>query len=263
MRIISDDGLSFVCQSDDKFPPVPKLALGYVIINIRVNSMKKCVLIVEDDKRISNLIYDYFSEAYEVIEAGNGAQALIEFETRKIDLVILDIMLPVLDGWEVCRQIRSNSTVPIIMLTAKSDEQSNLKGFEQGVDDYVTKPFSPKVLLAKAGAIFKRLENAVGKPQELYHIDNSFTVNEASHKVIVQGEAVNLTATEFALLLYLIKNTGLVVTRDNILDHVWGENYFGDYRIVDTNIKRTREKLGEKAKYIKTIRGLGYKFEVE
>jgi len=225
--------------------------------------MKKTVLIVEDDRRIAGLLRDYFGEEYRVIEAGNGAQALIEFDAHPIDLIILDIMLPVLDGWEVCKVIRQRSSVPIIMLTARTDEPSNLKGFELGVDDYVTKPFSPKVLLARAGAIFKRIENNVERKEGQYCIDRGFCIQEAAHKVLIDGECVNLSATEFSLLLLLVKNSGVVVSRDVILDHIWGENYFGDDRIVDTNIKRLREKLAGRAEYIKTIRGAGYRFEVD
>lgn len=220
--------------------------------------MKKSVLVVEDDARISDLIRDYFTRDFDVVLAFNGAQALIEFEARKFDLIILDIMLPVIDGWEVCRRVRGKSDVPIIMLTAKSDELSNLKGYELGVDDYVTKPFSPRVLLARVKAIFKRLENAQDRLCVEILLDNGLKISEASHRVSMEGEPVNLSATEFSLLLFLVKNRGTVFSRDAILDHVWGENYFGDYRIVDTNIKRLREKLGQAANCLQTVRGVGY-----
>lgn len=225
--------------------------------------MKKTVLIVEDDSHISSLLRDYFSGEYNVVEAQNGAQALIEFEKENAGLIILDVMLPILDGWDVCKAIRARSKVPIIMLTAKSDEQSSLKGFDLGVDDYMAKPFSPKVLLAKARAIFNRIEHADNEPNRVYAFGDHFVLNEPSHKVIVCGENVNLTATEFAILAILVKNNGMVITRDAILDSVWGINYFGDYRIVDTNIKRIREKIFPKSDFIKTVRGMGYKFEVE
>lgn len=220
--------------------------------------MKKAVLVVEDDARISELVRDYFTRDFDVVLALNGAQALIEFEARKFDLIILDIMLPILDGWEVCRQVRGKSNIPIIMLTAKSDELSNLKGYELGVDDYVTKPFSPRVLLARVNAIFKRLENAQDRSCVEILLDNGLKISEASHRVSMKGDPVNLSATEFSLLLFLVKNRGTVFTRDAILDHVWGENYFGDYRIVDTNIKRLREKLGQSANCLQTVRGVGY-----
>ena len=224
--------------------------------------MEKTILIVEDDTRISALIRDYFEKEYRVLEAENGARALLEFEQNRIDLVILDIMLPVLDGWEVCRNLRSRSNVPILILTAKGDEESSLKGYALGVDEYVTKPFSPKVLLAKTRAIFKRFENQNFSFPEPLEIDQDFVVNEAAYAVHIYGSTAGLSTTEFSILLCLVKNKNIVLTRDNILDKVWGETYFGDSRIVDTNIKRIREKLGEKAKYIRTVRGIGYKFEV-
>ena len=224
--------------------------------------MEKTVLVVEDDPRIAALIRDYFIKEYRVLQAENGAGALLEFESNRVDLVILDIMLPVLDGWEVCRNIRKRSNVPILVLTAKSDEDSSLKGYALGVDEYVTKPFSPKVLLAKARAIFKRYENQdLGIPGPL-EIDQDFVIHEAAYSVQIKGKPAGLSTTEFSILVCLVKNRNIVLTRDNILDRVWGETYFGDSRIVDTNIKRIREKLGEKAKYIRTVRGIGYKFEI-
>jgi DNA-binding response OmpR family regulator len=223
--------------------------------------MRKTVLVVEDDPRIAQLLRDYFAEEYHVVTAGNGAQALLEFEAHPVDLILLDIMLPILDGWEVCRAIRQRSAVPIVMLTAKTDEASHLRGFELGVDDYVTKPFSPKVLLAKIRAIFKRVENTVEYKDDPHVIDPDFYIHESAHTVTVHGEAINLSATEFSVLLALATHPGCVITRDSILDQVWGENYFGDERVVDTNIKRIREKIGDKAESIKTIRGVGYKLE--
>ena len=224
--------------------------------------MEKTVLVVEDDPRIASLIRDYFEKEYRVLQAENGASALLEFEANKVDLVILDIMLPVLDGWEVCRNIRKRSNVPILILTAKSDEESSLKGYALGVDEYTTKPFSPKVLLAKTRAIFKRFENQDLFAPGTLEIDQDFVINESAYSVQIQGKPTGLSTTEFSILLCLVKNKNIVLTRDNILDKVWGETYFGDSRIVDTNIKRIREKLGEKAGYIRTVRGIGYKFEV-
>ena len=175
-------------------------------------------------------------------------------------MVILDIMLPILDGWEVCKHIRSKSNVPIIIITAKSDELSNLKGYNLGVDDYICKPFSPKVLVAKVNAVFARLNQSMIQNSATITIDDSFIYNELSHEITVNGIKVNLTATEFSVLSLLIRNMNIVLKRNTILDNVWGENYFGDYRIVDTNIKRIREKLGCKAHYIQTVRSFGYKF---
>jgi len=225
--------------------------------------MKKTVLIVEDDSRIAHLIEDYFTDEFRVITADNGAQALISFDSESIDLIILDVMLPVLDSWEVLRAIRSRSQVPIIILTAKTDEESNLKGFALGVDDYVPKPFSPKILLAKARAVFKRLDNTLGKQEGIYEFGPDFIINAPSCKVMVDGEALSLSATEFAILLLLVRNKDIVLTRDTILDKVWGENFFGDPRIVDTNIRRIRDKLGRRFDVIYTVRGIGYKFEVK
>lgn len=224
--------------------------------------MRRTVLIVEDDPEISSLLNGYFGRHYNTMQAKSGAEALICFENHHIDLILLDIMLPVLDGWEVCRNVRARSQVPVIMLTAKTDEQSHLKGFELGVDDYVPKPFSPKVLLAKAQAIFKRMENQLGEQNEVYRFDDEFIIDEPAHKVTVNGEDVALSATEFNILMLFARNQGIVLTRDTILDRVWGENYFGDPRIVDTNMKRIRERLSDRAECIQTIRGVGYRFEV-
>ncbi len=211
---------------------------------------------------VAGLKFNLEARDYEVIAAFDGETGFKKAFDEKPDLVLLDIMLPILDGWEVCRQIRNKSLVPIIMLTAKSDEESNLKGFRLGVDNYVCKPFSPKVLLAKTKALLKRIDHAADKDDEFYYIDDEFVINPPAHEIMIDKKKCALTTTEFSILLFLVKNQKVALSRDLILDSIWGENYFGDIRIVDTNIKRIREKLGAKAKYIRTIRGVGYKFEV-
>lgn len=225
--------------------------------------MQKTILIVEDEFRMRLLLTDYFKkEGFAVIEAENGIKAIDEFNSNKIDLVILDIMIPYMDGWEVCRIIRKNSYIPIIMVTAKSQDDDKLLGYELGADDYVTKPYSPKVLVAKVKALLKRTETTDGKPEEVINLDG-LIINESSHQVFVREEELQLSPKEYDLLLYLVKNKGIALTRSKILDNVWGYDYYGDERTVDTNIKRLREKLKDKADMISTIRGSGYRFEVK
>ena len=195
-----------------------------------------------------------------VYEAENGLKALEIFKNNNVDLIILDIMMPVMDGLTTLKKIREVSTVPVIMLTAKSQEEDKLQGYEYGADDYMTKPFSPKVLIAKTKALLKRTRQDVDSSTQDF---NGLVINKLSREVKVNGESLNLPPKEYELLIYLIDNSGIALSRDHILDNVWGLDYFGDIRTVDTNIKRLREKLGDKASYIVTVRGSGYKFEVK
>jgi two-component system, OmpR family, response regulator ResD len=225
--------------------------------------MGKIILIVEDEQRMRSLLSDYFKrEGYTSLEASNGIEGIKTFSDNPIDLVILDIMMPFMDGWEVCKSIRKNSNVPIILLTAKAEDDDKLLGYELGVDDYVTKPFSPKVLVAKVKALLKRIEMQGETNTDSVNIDG-LIIDELSHEVKINENTIVLTPKEYDLLLYLVRNKGIALTRDQILDNVWGIDYYGDTRTVDTNIKRLREKLGEKAELITTIRGSGYKFEVK
>jgi len=222
--------------------------------------MKKSILVVEDEIRIRFLMRDYLSkEDYTVFEAENGALALEIFKKEKIDLILLDIMMPIMDGLTVLEKLREVSTVPVILLTAKSQEEDKLQGYEYGADDYITKPFSPKVLMAKIKAIFKRSRDEVDSSSQNY---NGLVINKLSREVKINDEAISLSPKEYELLAYLTDNDGIALTRDTILDHVWGLDYYGDIRTVDTNVKRLREKLLDKSNYIVTCRGRGYKFEV-
>jgi two-component system, OmpR family, response regulator len=224
--------------------------------------MQRNILIVEDEQKLREITVDYFkNEGFHVFEAENGQQAIDLFKEEEIHLIILDIMLPELDGWSVCRRIRKVSNVPIIMLTARSDEDDKLLGFELGADEYVTKPFSPKVLVARSKAMVKRAEGNAGKEEGLLSI-GGIEVNQLSRMVRVDGEEIILTHKEFELLTYLIENKGIVLSRDNLLNQIWGYDYFGDDRTVDTHIKKLRKKLGKKAIHIRTVIRAGYKFEV-
>ncbi|MCB2290333.1 response regulator transcription factor [Clostridium sp. CS001] len=224
--------------------------------------MKKTILVVEDEDRMRKLIRDYLKiEDFNVVEATNGTDALLEFTSNNIDLIILDVMMPNLDGFSVCKTIRQTSDVPIIFLTAKGEEEDKLTGFELGADEYVTKPFSPKVLVARSKALLKRVEGSLGKPDNIFDIQG-LKVNLLSRQVYVDGSEINLSPTEYDLLAYLIKNKGIVLSRNALLDNVWGYSYDGDLRTVDTHIKRLREKLINKSKFICTVRGSGYRFEV-
>ena len=224
------------------------------------NKMK--ILVVDDESRMRKLVKDFLvKKDFEVLEAENGEQALdIFFENKEIALLILDVMMPKMDGWEVCKEIRKNSRVPIIMLTAKSDERDELLGFELGVDEYISKPFSPKILTARVDAIIRRT----------YLIDQSEIVKEgpieidkAAHTVKIHGEPVELSFKEFELLVYFIDNKGIALSREKILNNVWNYDYFGDARTIDTHVKKLRKKMGDAGDYIKTIWGMGYKFECE
>lgn len=219
---------------------------------------KMTILVVDDESRMRKLIADFFlARGFDVLDAEDGEKALEVFSgNRKIDLVILDVMMPRLDGWSVCREIRTVSTVPIIMLTARGDERDELLGFELGVDEYISKPFSPKILVARAEALLRR----TGK-QAVSDYDG-LVIDRAGHTVSVDGKPVAFTVKEFELLEYLIENEGIVLSRDKILNNVWSYDYFGDTRTVDTHIKKVRGKLGGKGAFIKTVWGMGYKFEV-
>ncbi|HFJ9439889.1 MULTISPECIES: response regulator transcription factor [Bacillus] len=224
--------------------------------------MNKTVLLVEDERRLREIVSDYFrNEGFEVIEAEDGKKALELFAEHEIDLIMLDIMLPEIDGWSVCRRIRKESAVPIIMLTARSDEDDTLLGFELGADEYVTKPFSPKVLVARAKTLLKRADGVVGVAEENAMTLAGIEVNRLSRTVLVDGEEIILTHKEFELLVYLMENKGIVLSRQHLLDQLWGYDYYGDDRTVDTHIKKLRNKLGDKAKHIGTVIRVGYKFE--
>lgn len=233
--------------------------------------MSEKVLIVEDEERMRKLIRDYFENSgFYVLEASNGVEALNLIKENKVDLMILDIMMPYMDGWTVCTTLRKTSQIPIIMLTAKGEEEDKLLGYQLGADDYVTKPFSPKVLVAKGKALLKRAStNSVNDEVSLEKEDankifnfNGLKINELSHIVTLEEEEILLTPKEYELLVFFARNNGIAFTRDQILDKVWGMDYYGGPRTVDTNIKRLREKIKDKAEYIVTVRGSGYKFEV-
>ncbi|TXK82646.1 response regulator transcription factor [Paenibacillus sp. N3.4] len=225
--------------------------------------MDRKVLLIEDESLIREIVADYFKrEQWIVYEAENGLQGLEMMEKLDVDLIILDILMPELDGWAVCKRIRAQSAVPIIMLTAKSEDDDKMLGFELGADDYVTKPFSPKVLVARAVSLMKRVEGTVGKEEHLLNF-GKISIHRRSHRVEVDGQEIELTAKEYELLLYLSRNEGIVLSRETILDHVWGFDYFGDLRVVDTHIKKLRGKLGDEARHIRTVIRSGYKFEEE
>ncbi|MCD3350079.1 response regulator transcription factor [Clostridium botulinum D/C] len=220
------------------------------------------ILIIEDEDRMRKLLRDYFKkEGFCVFEGENGIKGLEIFKSNTIDIVILDIMIPYLDGWKVCKNIREVSKVPIVMLTAKSEEEDKLLGYELGADDYVTKPFSPKVLVAKVKALLKRSIIDIKAEKDIINY-NGLEINELSNEVKIDGKVIVLSPKEYDLLLFFVKNKDIVLSRDKILDRVWGFDYDGGLRTVDTHIKRLREKLKNKVDYIVTVRGKGYKFEV-
>ena len=220
------------------------------------------ILVVDDESRMRKLVRDFLvKQNFEVLEAGDGAEALdIFFGTEDIALIILDVMMPKMDGWQVCREIRQYSKVPIIMLTAKSDEKDELQGFDLGVDEYITKPFSPKILVARVEAILRR-SNVLAADDTMEA--GGIELNKAAHEVLIDGKSVELSYKEFELLAYFMSNQGVALSRERILNNVWNYDYFGDARTIDTHVKKLRNKLGAKGEYIKTIWGMGYKFEVD
>ncbi len=219
------------------------------------------ILVVDDESRMRKLVRDFLEkEGYAVLEAGDGMQALdLFYEDKKIDLCILDVMMPKLDGWQVCREIRSQSKVPIIMLTARGEERDELQGFEIGADEYISKPFSPKILVARVGALLKRA-NVLS--EEATIDAGGIVIDKVAHIVTVDGVQANLSVKEFELLTYFVQNQNVALSREKILNQVWDYDYFGDARTIDTHVKKLRSKLGDKGDYIKTIWGMGYKFEI-
>ena len=220
------------------------------------------ILVVDDENRMRKLVKDFLTKkGFAVIEAGDGEEAVDKFfEEKDIALIILDVMMPKMDGWQVCREIRQYSKVPIIMLTAKSDEKDELQGFDLGVDEYITKPFSPKILVARVEAILRR-SNVLAADDTMEA--GGIELNKAAHEVLIDGKSVELSYKEFELLAYFMSNQGVALSRERILNNVWNYDYFGDARTIDTHVKKLRSKLGAKGEYIKTIWGMGYKFEVD
>lgn len=220
------------------------------------------ILVVDDESRMRKLVKDFLTrEGYIVLEAGDGMEAMdLFYEDKDIALIILDVMMPKMDGWQVCREVRETSKVPIIMLTARSEERDELQGFELGVDEYISKPFSPKILVARVGALLKRI---YGTDAEEKMEAGGIELDKAAHQVQVDGKSIDLSYKEFELLTYFLENQGIALSREKILNNVWNYDYFGDARTIDTHVKKLRNKLGDKGNYIKTIWGMGYKFEVE
>lgn len=223
---------------------------------------KTKILVVDDESRMRKLVKDFLvRQGYTVLEAADGMEAMDYFyEDKDIALIILDVMMPKMDGWQVCREIRMHSKVPIIMLTARSEERDELRGFDLGVDEYISKPFSPKILVARVEAILRRTQGS-GNTDEISA--GGIVVDKAAHTVMSDGSPVDLSFKEFELLTYFIENQGIALSREKILNNVWNYDYFGDARTIDTHVKKLRNKLGDKGEYIKTIWGMGYKFEVE
>lgn len=219
------------------------------------------ILVVDDEPRMRKLVKDFLLiKGYQVIEAGDGEEAVdLFFKQKDIALIILDVMMPKMDGWEVCRTIREYSRVPIVMLTARGEERDELQGFELGVDEYISKPFSPKILVARVDAILRRTKAIVTDSLEV----GGICIDKAAHQVTVDEEPIDLSFKEFELLVYFIENQGIALSREKILNHVWNYDYFGDARTIDTHVKKLRSKMGEKGEYIKTVWGMGYKFEVD
>lgn len=218
------------------------------------------ILVVDDESRMRKLVKDFLvKNNYDVLEAEDGAQAVdIFFEQNDIALIILDVMMPKMDGWQVCREIRAYSKVPIIMLTAKADEKDELQGFELGVDEYISKPLSPKILVARVEAILRRTNQV--STDELLEA-GGIRIDKAAHSVTVDSQPIDLSYKEFELLTYFVENKGIALSREKILNSVWNYDYFGDARTIDTHVKKLRSKMGDKGELIKTIWGMGYKFE--
>ena len=220
------------------------------------------ILVVDDESRMRKLVKDFLErEGYVVLEAGDGMEAMeIFYEEKDIALVILDVMMPRMDGWQTCREIRQSSQVPIIMLTARAEESDELQGFNLGVDEYISKPFSPKILVARVEAVLRR-SNAIAAGETIDA--GGIVIDKAAHQVKIDGGEIDLSFKEFELLTYFVENQGIALSREKILNNVWNYDYFGDARTIDTHVKKVRSKLGEKGNYIKTIWGMGYKFEVD
>ena len=218
------------------------------------------ILIVDDEQRMRKLVKDFLTKQdFTVLEAADGEEAVdLFFEKKDIDLVILDVMMPKMDGWETCREIRQYSQVPIIMLTARGSENDELRGFDLGVDEYIAKPFSPKILVARVQALLRRT-NSMSEENLEY---GGIVLNRSAHEVRIDGKRIDLSFKEFELLTYFIENKDIALSRERILNHVWDYDYFGDARTIDTHVKKLRSKMGDKGKFIKTIWGMGYKFEV-
>lgn len=219
------------------------------------------ILVVDDESRMRKLVKDFLTrEGYMVLEAGDGMEAMdIFYKNKDISLIILDVMMPNMDGWQVCREIRENSKVPVIMLTARSEEKDELQGFELGIDEYISKPFSPKILVARVGAILRRSQGTVADDVT---DAGGIVIDKAAHIVKIGNKAIDLSYKEFELLSYFVENQGIALSREKILNNVWNYDYFGDARTIDTHVKKLRSKLEDKGEYIKTIWGMGYKFEV-
>lgn len=236
--------------------------MGIILVTGGVQFRMKKILIADDEARMRKLVGDFLKRAgYEIAEAENGREALnLFFADSGIDMIILDVMMPEMDGWTVCRKIRENSHVPIIMLTARGEESDELFGFDLGADEYVTKPFSPKVLVARVQALFRRLEKS-DLDQNVIRNYDGIELDEGAHMVRLNSNNLDLSPKEYELLLYLVNNRGKALSRDQILNNVWGYDFFGDTRTVDTHIKKLRLKLQEKGDLIQTVWGLGYRFE--
>ena len=219
------------------------------------------ILVVDDESRMRKLVKDFLAKKnFQVLEAGDGEEAMdIFYQEKDIALLILDVMMPKMDGWEVCREIRKNSKVPIIMLTARSDERDELLGFELGVDEYISKPFSPKILVARVEAILRRTGQS---NQDEILSAGGIVIDKAAHQATVDDKPMDLSFKEFELLTYFLENEGIALSREKILNSVWNYDYFGDARTIDTHVKKLRSKMGDKGEYIKTVWGMGYKFEV-
>lgn len=220
------------------------------------------VMVVDDEARMRKLVKDFLvKDNFNVIEAADGEEALGKFyEDKDIALILLDVMMPKMDGWQVCREIRKESKVPIIMLTARGDERDELLGFDLGVDEYISKPFSPKILVARVEAILRRT-NQMNQNDVLEA--GGIEINKSAHQASVNGQPIELSFKEFELLTYFLENQGIALSREKILNNVWNYDYFGDARTIDTHVKKLRSKMGSKGNYIKTIWGMGYKFEVD
>lgn len=219
------------------------------------------ILVVDDESRMRKLVKDFLvKQNYEVLEAGDGSEALdVFFDNQDIALIILDVMMPKMDGWQVCREVRTYSKVPIIMLTARADERDELQGFQLGVDEYIAKPFSPKILVARVEAILRRT-NQLTEGEVLSY--GGISIDQAAHVVTIDGKTIDLSFKEFELLTYFMENKGIALSREKILNSVWNYDYFGDARTIDTHVKKLRSKLGEKGDLIKTVWGMGYKLEI-